>query len=301
MLLRLAVGWHFFKEGSDKIHSGKFSSVGFLSAAKGPFAPAYQGMIYDADGLYRLDADSTLTVWQDFREQAATHYGFDKSQQQQAGEIYARYEKQLRGYLGSNAEDIDEYYKGLERRDNYSGRVPDEDPDKAAANRAWQEVPSLRGQLSTIEGDLKKKRDGWLRVIDAMWANYERDINALANPDQRGSELRIVRVGRRTMDSVTVDGYIPYFDLTIGILLVLGLFTRVASCAGAAFLASVLLSQWPWAPDASPIYYQTVELCALLVLAGTAAGRFAGLDFFIHAAMTKCCPPKQETKNATHA
>ncbi|HVK95861.1 MAG TPA: hypothetical protein VM571_14165, partial [Noviherbaspirillum sp.] len=47
VLLRLAVGWHFFKEGSQKLNDGKFSSTGFLSAAKGPFAPYYKGMIYD--------------------------------------------------------------------------------------------------------------------------------------------------------------------------------------------------------------------------------------------------------------
>lgn len=301
MLLRLAVGWHFFKEGADKLQDRNFSSTGFLSQAKGPLASAYQGMIYDADGLHRLDADSTLAQWQAFRDEAAVHYGFDEKQQKAADAIYKRYERQYREYLKANREDIEEYYHGLERRDKYSGRVPDEDPDKAAADRAWQEVPSLRGQLKGIETDLKKKRDAWLAVIDGMWANYERDITMLATQEQAGSELRLLKVGRRTVDSVTVDRFLPYFDLVIGVLLVIGLFTRVASLAGAAFLASVVLTQWPWAADAAPTYNQTVELCALLVLAGTAAGRFAGLDFFLHAARMKCCPPKQETTHATHA
>lgn len=301
MLLRLAVGWHFFKEGSQKINDGKFSSAGFLSAAKGPFAPQFKGMIYDPDGVARLDAESTLVEWQAFRDNAATHYGFDEKQIKQADAVYKRYERQLTSFLGGNAEDINEYFLGLERRDKYSGVAPDEDEHKAADNHARTEVPSLRGQLTTIEGDLKKKATGWLRTIDAMWANYEQDINGLATAEQNRSELRLVRVGRRPLDSLTVDRYLPYFDLTIGILLVLGLFTRVASCAGAAFLASIVLTQWPWAPDASPTYYQTIELCALLVLAGTAAGRFAGLDFFLHLARLKCCPPKQESTHATHA
>lgn len=300
VLLRLAVGWHFFREGSQKITDGKFSSTGFLSAAKGPFAPLYKNMIYDADGVYRLDAEATSEQWAAFRDQAVEHYGFDDKQQKKADEVFKRFDRQLRAYIGANAEDINEYFRGLERRDTYSGLTPDEDEHKRADNVARTEVPSLRGQLGTIESDLKKKVTGWLRNIDNLWASYEREINDIATQEQ-GSELRLVRVGRRTLDSVTVDRYLPYFDLTIGILLVLGLFTRAASLAAAAFLGSVVLTQWPWAPDAAPIFYQTVELCALLVLAGTAAGRFAGLDFFLYVARLKCCPPKQESTHATHA
>src|SRR5690606_29539649 len=129
------------------------------------------------------------------------------------------------------------------------------------------------------------------------WADYESSINALATDEQYAASgpLKLERLGRRALDSMAVDRIIPYFDLAIGVLLVLGLFTRVASAAGAAFLASVVLSQWPLSPDATPIYYQSVELCGLLVLAGTAAGRFAGLDYFLHLARMKCCPPKQES------
>lgn len=32
--------------------------------------------------------------------------------------------------------------------------------------------------------------------------------------------IKLTRVGRRTLDSVTVDRFIPYFDLTIGVLLI---------------------------------------------------------------------------------
>ena len=296
VLLRLAVGWHFFKEGSSKLDpKSKFSSTGFLSAAKGPLAPMYHNMIWDADGLYRLSIEDTRDAWQAFRDQAASHYGFDEGQQRQADGVLKRYERQLNWYIGSQQADIDEYLEGLQRRDKYRGRAEDLDSEDIAKSRAWTEVPTLRGQLNTIEGDLKKKRDSWLRTIDGIWANYERDMNAVAGEEASQSRLSLTRVGRRAFDSVTVDRFIPYFDLAIGVLLVVGLFTRVASLAGAAFLASVVLTQWPWAPDAAATYYQSVELCALLVLAGTAAGRFAGLDFFIHAARMKCCPPKQES------
>jgi hypothetical protein len=242
-------------------------------------------MIWDADGAYRLSIEDTVDIWKTYRDEAASHYGFDDKQKKKADTVFKSYDKQLKYYIGSNAEDIDEYFKGLDRRDRYKGTMPDEDPDKAFANRAYREVPSLRGQLTRIEGELKKKRDGWLPTIDKLWTSYERDINAIATDEQRGAgKFVLPRVGRRAMDSVTVDRFIPYFDLTIGALLIIGLFTRISAIGGASFLASVALTQWPLAPDAAPIYYQVVELCSLLVLAGTAAGRFAGLDFFIHAA-----------------
>jgi hypothetical protein len=49
------------------------------------------------------------------------------------------------------------------------------------------------------------------------------------------------------------------------------------------FLLWVLISQPPWLPDAVPTMFQTIEFVALLVLAGTGAGRWAGLDYFTYA------------------
>lgn len=295
--LRLAIGFHFYQEGAGKLRDGNFSSVGFLSNAKGPFAPAYQNMVWDADGLYRLDERSTLDQWAAFRDQAAAHFGFDDAQTKRANKTYDQYRRLLSSFLGSNREEINEYINGIERRDRYRGVAAEMDEDAQRASEAWTEVPSLRGQLNTIETELKKKRGPWLSTIDKLWADYESSINALATDEQYAASgpLKLERLGRRALDSMAVDRIIPYFDLAIGVLLVLGLFTRVASAAGAAFLASVVLSQWPLSPDATPIYYQSVELCGLLVLAGTAAGRFAGLDYFLHLARMKCCPPKQES------
>jgi hypothetical protein len=53
VLLRLAVGWHFFKEGAAKMDGG-FSSTSFLDSAKGPFSGSFQAMLWDTDGKIRL-------------------------------------------------------------------------------------------------------------------------------------------------------------------------------------------------------------------------------------------------------
>jgi uncharacterized membrane protein YphA (DoxX/SURF4 family) len=88
--------------------------------------------------------------------------------------------------------------------------------------------------------------------------------------------------GRRFYDSRSVDGVLPYFDLTIGICLVVGLFTSTAALAGAAFLLSVVLTQFPGAVGAAPVYYQGIEALGLCLLAALRAGQYAGLDFFTY-------------------
>ena len=77
-----------------------------------------------------------------------------------------------------------------------------------------------------------------------------------------------------------INHIIPWFDTIVGALLIIGLFTRLASLAGAVFLASVIAMQPPWIPGTVPTYYQAIEMFALLVIFATCAGRMGGLDYF---------------------
>ncbi len=277
--LRVGIGWHFFKEGTTKLQDPNWSAEGFLSSAKGPFRPLFALMIYDGDGKARLnysvtksgrpviDLKQTLSVWDQFRVRAAKHYGFDQKQQDEAKKVAASWERQLKWYFGEHSEKIVEYFHGLERR---------------AANErqaARKEVTSLRDQSEKIVRDMKSARAPWLKQVDALWRGFEAEMNGVATSEQAGrGRLAIGKPGRRFMDSTTIDGIIPYFDTLVGVLLLAGLFTRTASVAGALFLGSVVLTQWPGTPGAVPVYYQSIEALAMLVLAGTGAGRFSRLD-----------------------
>jgi hypothetical protein len=48
-------------------------------------------------------------------------------------------------------------------------------------------------------------------------------------------------------------------------------------------LLGVILSQPPWVYDALPTMPNIIEFAGLLVLAGTGAGRWLGLDFLTYA------------------
>jgi uncharacterized membrane protein YphA (DoxX/SURF4 family) len=290
--LRLAVGWHFYREGADKIIEGNFTSVGFFKIAKGPLTPMYEYFIWDGDGRARLDKKATLERWTQFRQQVVEHYGFDEKQQDQADQVFAYRagdpddespqvndrDGQLTRFFKEKREDIDKYLKGLDRR------------DKNRQDAARRGVESLRGQSEMIEKELQKEVGPWLSGLDLLWKSYEEDLNNLATEEQAARGwLRLGRPGRIFMTNVMIDPIIPYFDLLVGICLILGLGTRVMALAGAGFLASIVGTQWPGAPGALPTYYQVIEMFSMLALAAFGAGRFAGLDFLVYRLYVRCC------------
>jgi thiosulfate dehydrogenase [quinone] large subunit len=85
---------------------------------------------------------------------------------------------------------------------------------------------------------------------------------------------------------------VTMWGLTIvGVLLILGLFTRLASLAGIGFLLMFYFSTPPFVgyfysvPTEGSyliVNKNLVELCALLVIMLTGSGRFAGLDRIVH-------------------
>lgn len=288
--LRLTIGWHFFREGVDKVHKG-FSSAGFFRNAKGPFAGLYHRRLPDEDGLLRLnrvadpaygtDPKITIGEWHAYRQRIARHYGFDDKQQAAADKVLARYQGQCEAFFLDNQEAIEKYFRGLERRDRNR-----EDPARAG-------VASLRGQSEKIVRDLKKDIGPLLAQVDKMWAGLEASLNELATKEQRHyGEYVLPRPGETSLSAKSIDRFIPKFDMTIGILLLIGLFVRPTAIVAALFLCQIMLSQWPWAHGAAPIHNQMVEAIALLVLAATGAGNFAGLDFYLRCLRFRCCPPK---------
>jgi uncharacterized membrane protein YphA (DoxX/SURF4 family) len=298
--LRLIIGWHFYQEGVQKIHEPEWTAAGFFTGSKGPLKPYFEMMVYDMDGRARLsyaetksgkptiDVNQTLDLWKQYQSQVERDYGFDDSQKKAAEECFKRYERQLKWVVDTNRDEMIKYFYGLERR------------DKNRQDAARRQVPSLRGQSDTIEQELTMKRGPWLAQVDKLWKGYARDMNAIAVEEQAaGGPVKLAWPGRGMlfglMDNLTIDRIIPTFDTVVGALLILGLGTRIAALAGAGFLFSICLTQWPGAPGALPIYYQAIEMVALLVLAAVAAGQFAGLDFIIHRFYSSFRTSKQES------
>ena len=99
---------------------------------------------------------------------------------------------------------------------------------------------------------------------------------------EEGKEKKSVKFmlpGEGPVSVELVDKYLPIFDMSVGILLMLGLLTPLAGTAAGLFLLSVVLTQFPGSYGAQPTYYQAIEMLGCFVLAFADAGRYAGLDF----------------------
>ena len=282
VLLRLIIGCHFLNEGASKLGSGSFSSAGFLGNSHGPLAGWFHDRVWDADGLHRLgfvrlddggvdiDTEPTTQAWQQFAEGIVGHYGLDKEQAAEATKIVEVFTGQLDWYLDTNHDEIISYFRQVDRRTHQ------------LESAALQQVSSLREQGDRLASENRLARITLVGGIDRIWSGLENDLNALGTARQpAASRLALGKLGRRSLDSVAIDKLIPYFDLLVGICLIIGLFTPVAASAGALFLLSVIVSQWPGSLGATPVYYQAIEMFGLVTLALASAGRYAGIDYFL--------------------
>lgn len=341
MLLRIVVGYHFYTEGVTKLKSGTFTSKYFLSAAKGPLAPFFRGMLDDPDGMQKLcieetiDSDGTknyvinetltIALWNEFLNEANQYYGFGSKELQE--EIVKRRDK-LAEQINQARDDQDkmvdtvalEAQRELDEQSilairkqpyrleeilkdhisqltywieinrvallahfNTADRLAGFERDGDNRERAAVYVDSLRGQVDTIRGDRTKQLNTWTTEVTEIWDSLEDQINQLAVDEQakRPAYTMHRHFDQRNSFMKTIDRIIPWFDTVIGVLLILGLFSRVASLAAASFLASVIMTQPPWIPGSAPTIFYTIEFAALLVIFATCAGRLGGLDYFL--------------------
>jgi uncharacterized membrane protein YphA (DoxX/SURF4 family) len=308
VFLRVVIGWHFFREGAQKIeydrHEGElrlastFSSEPFLSQAKGPLAKWFHAQAPDDHGFNDLlsvprqnvpsddkqKADPPYNAWQDriqadwavLRDDVKSLSGLTNEQKQQVDEIYNQHVQQLDDYLKTQEEAMIEHQHELWRLGNWE-----------QAPEAGQ-VPFVDERIGTKSAETSAQTRDWINEVQAIEADYISDLREIPNTEQRpdedlNSKLNSAVTTREAERLYMVNLGAAILTLGVGICLLLGLFTRLASIVGALFLLTVVASQPPWLPDTVPTMNQIIEFAGLLVLAGTGAGRWAGLDFFTYA------------------
>jgi uncharacterized membrane protein YphA (DoxX/SURF4 family) len=193
--------------------------------------------------------------------------------------ILAEHQKLLQEFLDDNQTELIAYFGSQER---LVGSARDGQNREAAA----QQVASLREQVDSVRLDRQRKFQAWTTQVEAIWNSLENQLNELERRlDQNLSPTSLHRPFAQPYSwQKTIDRTIPWFDTLVGALLIVGLLTRSASLAAAGFLASVIATQPPWIPGASPTILYLVELSGCLVLCTAAAGRIGGLDYILHQA-----------------
>jgi uncharacterized membrane protein YphA (DoxX/SURF4 family) len=205
-----------------------------------------------------------------FASRASSLHGFTEEQIQVSVEKTTEAKEKLNVVVEDWGSDISKYLKGFERI------------EKNSVDEMRNNVAGMRKQKDSIEYEWKGLARAPLAEIDRILWDVEKEVNALATSsqvgkDERYEKLRMPDAG--PIDVRLVDKYLPIFDMSVGILLMLGLLTPVAALAAGIFLASVVLTQFPGYPGTQPTYYQAIEMVGCFVLAFADAGRFAGLDF----------------------
>lgn len=270
VLLRVGIGWHFYMEGVSKVQKRDFNAEGFLNAAEGPLADRFHDLIWDYDGYVRLDRPKLKKLFDDAAEGAKKHFGLTEQQVAGLNKVRDNFQDKLdEAFSDTNKEDVDKYWINVKRV-----KEKEQQP-------IFQEVSSLNGQVRKIEKESRAAVLDTMKTVDAIWSQYERRLNGVANQKQFAAvgPYRFRKPGSSWMDTDLVNQVIPIFDMAIGILLMIGLLTPLAATLAGLFLLSVVLSQMPGYPGTAPTYFQAVECLALFALAGLDAGRFAGLDF----------------------
>ena len=249
------------------------------NASPAPEPANYQQFLQEFGKRYSLGKDQaasskSLLAWAArannelgrYLEDFKRHYALSDAQAAEAEEVLKRRQHQVMEWLGDNLKAIEDHL--------HEWRRLEEDERQPSADN----LPFQKKRISEKLASLKKESTAWVAKLTSIENAYRADLADLLTGDQA---VRGAVTGYRTRLQ-TIDIAMKYGLTAIGVCLVLGLFTRLASLAGAGFLLSVALSQPFWLPDTTPTYNQIVEMFTLLALATTHVGRWGGLDFFIH-------------------
>jgi len=186
----------------------------------------------------------------------------------------------VRLYLTENQEDIEAHFGSARRLAERRQRGSNE--AQHAKERMWEEKQKLQAEVNGWLGELDTMQDDY---VATLWDVLNQGVNL---PDSE-QQVRSVSLPWTRMDMI--DFSVTYGLTAIGLCLLLGLFTRPAAIGGAVFMLFVVLTQPAWPtiyPPAPPVVGHAllinkdfIEMLALCLLATTAAGRWAGLDYFV--------------------
>lgn len=283
VLLRLTIGWHFLYQGVAKLEDPDFSSAAFLGQSKGPLGDAYRSLVDDWDGRHSLAADHRqqfIARIDDYLKRFDDAYRPGPEQTAAAEQMASVRKTQTQEFLDENQTDFDNYLHELDRLDRAKQSPSRSTPYQQ--KRIWDKQTELQGQLKAWRSELDHIYDQFRQDLDDLLDDDQRARMAQRQPAASAAESRLAQIDR--MVSYGVTG--------IGLLLLAGLFTRLASFAGALFLLSIVLAQPDWPglyPPPHPavgrsllVNKEFVEMVALLVLGTSHVGRWGGLDFFVH-------------------
>jgi uncharacterized membrane protein YphA (DoxX/SURF4 family) len=307
VLLRLAIGWHCLVEGLDKLHNPAWSSEAYLREAGGPLAGAYHWLAGDRvlDRLRITDKDQAPAALaadtDDYTEAFIAHYGLDDTQAERAREMARQAKSKAVTWLTSETESvqlINPLAPAVKADWTIPQRLTEYERLQSIVARDEEFLPSkdktvlkhytdARADVSNWRADLKKS-------YDAHWAGYKKSLHDIVlNAEQKNAtampEPVALPLARWSLLEWS-DRMVSWGLVVIGGGLLLGLFSRLASAAGAVLLLTFVLAMpplpgWPESPRLEGHYLfinkTIIEVLALGALTFLPTGQWAGLDALV--------------------
>jgi uncharacterized membrane protein YphA (DoxX/SURF4 family) len=321
VLLRLAIGWHFLIEAHEKFTGDSWTSEPYLRGSVGPLAPTFRWLAGDqlldkltprplAGGedplkvpMHERMPPALAREWDAYFKAFADHYQLDADQRTRARVRFEQQEDQTVVWLLQSKKGVSvtsPYGPPVTSEKTIPERIQD-CQDKLVQGQIieTQELPAnatslfkgeVAGRAKALRDDANRTRAELRADLGQQTQQMKDGLREVLTSDQRIMAPMPDRVEASfwTQSRLEwIDASVRWGLLLVGICLLLGLFSRPACVAGAAFLLAFYLAMPPLlgVPDNPRVeghYFlinkNIIEMLALLVLATTPSGRWLGLD-----------------------
>ena len=321
VMLRLAIGWHFLIEGFEKVHSESWSSEVYLRESTGPLAPMFRAMAGDRLRDRLLVADQKFPEplaedWRAYFDAFQSHYELTDKQRELAKAASDKQrdkslaaltvEKKVVSYRtpppGAAAPSSVEL--------TVQGQIQAYDEKLREVRKIESEDlarygPASFARLQQAKGEANKLRSILKTELTSQTASFKKALEDVLTSEQKQLSPPGDPPRKPWASLLDFSDFVVKWGLVVtGICLLAGVLTRTFCVVGAGFLLMFFLAMpplpgWPENPRAEGHYLyinkNIIEMLALLALATTRSGRWAGLDAAFGAFKNWCCPAKTIT------
>jgi uncharacterized membrane protein YphA (DoxX/SURF4 family) len=313
--LRVAIGWHCFVEGMEKIATPNWSSEVYLRESVGPASGFFRDVAGDRliakvtvgdDDAFPAELDRE---WQNYFNAFAAYYELDPDQRSRAQSILDQRKNETLVYLTTKSDTVTKiapYPPDLKIEMTMKQRLEEHqrllDKTRAAEAKFPSNDKDVHSEWKTAKADLAKWRVELKKSIDAETGKTKVALQDVLTSEQKQQEsMPDPKTPLTSWRLLEVSDFLVKWSLVVlGACLMLGLLSRVSSFATALLIFSFYaamppLPGWPESPRLEGHYLlinkTLIEVIALLALAFLPTGRWAGLDGLLGL----CCCGKAKT------